>query len=101
MFPLSYVILLSIVNPLDHLIEVLQVKKDWQSCRRCFKLPQKWHLIGYFSKFATTSMFSLVSQPHFEVSVRMKLALPKSGNLESSETPENSELDCRGQNTLP
>jgi hypothetical protein len=24
---------------------------------------------------------------------------PKSGNLESSETPENSELDCRGQNT--
>jgi hypothetical protein len=24
---------------------------------------------------------------------------PKSENLESSETPENSELDCRGQNT--
>jgi hypothetical protein len=25
---------------------------------------------------------------------------PKSGNLESSGTPKNSELDCRGQNTL-
>jgi hypothetical protein len=25
---------------------------------------------------------------------------PKSGNLESFGTPENSELDCRGQNTL-
>jgi hypothetical protein len=25
---------------------------------------------------------------------------PKGGNLESSGTPENSELDCRGQNTL-
>ncbi len=25
---------------------------------------------------------------------------PKSGNLESSGTPENSELHCRGQNTL-
>jgi len=25
---------------------------------------------------------------------------PKSGNLESSKTPENSELDFRGQNTL-
>jgi hypothetical protein len=26
---------------------------------------------------------------------------PKSGNLESAGTPENSKLDCRGQNTLP
>jgi hypothetical protein len=25
---------------------------------------------------------------------------PKSGNLESSKTPENSEPDCKGQNTL-
>jgi hypothetical protein len=25
--------------------------------------------------------------------------IPKSGNLESSETPKNLELDCRGQNT--
>jgi hypothetical protein len=39
------------------------------------------------------------SQPHFEANVRMRLALPKSGNLESSRTPKNSELDCRGQNT--
>jgi hypothetical protein len=31
----------------------------------------------------------------------MRLALPKSENLESSRTPENSELDCRGQNTSP
>ncbi len=26
--------------------------------------------------------------------------IPKSGNLESSGTPKNSELDCRGQKTL-
>jgi hypothetical protein len=26
--------------------------------------------------------------------------IPKSGKLESSETHENSELDCKGQNTL-
>jgi hypothetical protein len=42
-----------------------------------------------------------VSQPHFEASVRMRLALPKSENLKSSGTPKNSELNCRGQNTLP
>jgi hypothetical protein len=30
----------------------------------------------------------------------MRVTLPKSGNLESSGTPENSELDCKGQNTL-
>jgi hypothetical protein len=40
-----------------------------------------------------------LSQPHFGISVRMKLTLPKSGKLESSETPENSQLDCRGQHT--
>jgi hypothetical protein len=42
----------------------------------------------------------LMSQPHFGLSVRMKLTLPKSRNLESSRTPKNSKLDCRGQNTL-
>jgi hypothetical protein len=30
--------------------------------------------------------YSFLSQPHFEASVRMRLALPKSGNLESSGT---------------
>ncbi len=44
-------------------------------------------------------MFHGMSQPHFGLSVRMKLT-PKSGNLESSGTPKNSELDCMGQNTL-
>ncbi len=42
-----------------------------------------------------------MSQPHFEASGRMRLAFPKSGNLESSGTLENLELDCRGENTLP
>jgi len=45
-------------NPLDRLIEVLRVKKDWQSPSRCFILPQKWHLIEYFSKSPATSMSS-------------------------------------------
>jgi len=42
-----------------------------------------------------------MSQPHFEASVRMETSIPKSGNSESSGTPEISELDCRGQNTSP
>ncbi len=42
----------------------------------------------------------MLSQPHFGLSVRMKLTLPKVGTWESSETPENSEHDCRGQKTL-
>jgi len=29
-----------------------------------------------------------------------EIHIPKSGNLESSRTPKNLELDCRGQNTL-
>jgi hypothetical protein len=41
----------------------------------------------------------LMSQPHFGLSVRMRLTLPKVGTWESSGTPKNSELDCRGQNT--
>jgi hypothetical protein len=47
----------------------------------------------------THDLGALVSQPQFEASVRMKLT-PKSGKLESSGAPENSELDYRGQNTL-
>ncbi len=30
-----------------------------------------------------------------------EIRIPKSGNLESSGTPETSELDFRGQNTSP
>jgi hypothetical protein len=41
-----------------------------------------------------------LSQPHFGLSVKDETHTPKNGNLESSRTPENSKLDCRGQNTL-
>jgi hypothetical protein len=34
-------------------------------------------------------------------SVRMKLTLPKVGDLESSGTPESLEFDSKGQNTSP
>jgi hypothetical protein len=34
-------------------------------------------------------------------SVKMTFTLPKMGTWESSETPESSELNCRGQNTSP
>jgi hypothetical protein len=45
--------------------------------------------------------------PHNEISVATPLwakcegeaHIPKSGKLEYSETPKNSEFDCRGQNT--
>jgi len=43
----------------------------------------------------------ILSQPHFEASVRMRLTLPKGGNLESSGIPATLELDCKGQNTSP
>ncbi len=42
-----------------------------------------------------------MSQPRFWEKVRMTLTFPKMGTWESSGTPETSELDCRGQNTLP
>jgi len=46
----------------------------------------------------------MVSQPHFEASVRMRLALPKVGTWSPPGllgTPETSELGFRGQNTSP
>jgi len=45
------------------------------------------------------SPHSPLSQPHFGAKCEDETHTPKSGNLESSGTPENSELDCRGQNT--
>jgi len=42
---------------------------------------------------------SEVSQPHFGLSVRIKLTLPKLGDLESSGTLECLKLNSRGQNT--
>jgi hypothetical protein len=47
------------------------------------------------------SKLSIMSQPHFGPSVRMKLTLPKVGDLESSETPKSLEFDSKGQNTSP
>ncbi len=40
-----------------------------------------------------------LSQPHFGAKCEDETHTPKSGNLESSRTPKNSELDYRGQNT--
>jgi len=53
------------------------------------------------SKNQVAHLWGWMSQPHFEASVRMRLTLPKVGNLESSGTPAISELNCRGQNTSP
>jgi hypothetical protein len=40
-----------------------------------------------------------VSQPHFRDKCEGEAHTPKSGKLEFHETPENSELESRGQNT--
>jgi hypothetical protein len=40
-----------------------------------------------------------MSQPHFGLSVRVKPTLPKVGNLESSETPENLNLKLKAKTT--
>jgi hypothetical protein len=45
------------------------------------------------------SCMLVLSQPHFEGSVRSPLTLPKMGVWSPPGTPENSEDDCRGQNT--
>jgi len=42
-----------------------------------------------------------LSQPHFGQSGKIQTPTPKSGDLESSETPKNSEDDLRGQISLP
>jgi len=38
-----------------------------------------------------------VSQPHFGAKCENAIHTPKSGKMESSETPKNLELDLRGQ----
>jgi hypothetical protein len=43
----------------------------------------------------------LLSQPHFGGKCVEETHTPKSGNLESSETPATLELDSRGKSTLP
>jgi hypothetical protein len=48
--PPFYAILLSVVQPFGPFDKVLQGKKDWQSPGKCFRLPQKWHLIGFIQK---------------------------------------------------
>jgi hypothetical protein len=59
-------------------------QKHWIAMKRIF-----WYLQGTLH----------VATP-FWVKCEDETHTPKSGNLESSETPENSELDCRSQNTL-
>jgi len=56
-------------------------------------------LLSLLQKFIELIIKGHLSQPHFGLSVRIKFTLPKSGNLESSETPKNLELDFRGQST--
>jgi hypothetical protein len=48
--------------------------------------------------FPTICWYKTVATPLW-VKCEDETHIPKSGNLESSGTPENSELDCRGQNT--
>jgi hypothetical protein len=45
-------------------------------------------------------LYVIVATPLWP-SVRMKLTLPKVGDLESSRTPESLEFDSKGQNTSP
>jgi len=42
-----------------------------------------------------------VSQPHFGAKCENATHIPKSGKMESSKTPENSEDDLRGQISSP
>jgi hypothetical protein len=62
-----------------------------------FNIVSNYKFVNNWVKNCRTYM--TLSQPHFGLNVRMKLTLPKSGNLESSGTLKNSKLDCKGQNT--
>ncbi len=47
------------------------------------------------------SFFQSCRNPTLGLSVRMQLTFPKSGKMESSGTPKNSEDDLKGQISLP
>jgi hypothetical protein len=55
-------------------------------------------LLHMFKRFLEV-FYEIVATPLW-VKCEDETHTPKSGNLESSGTPENSELDYRGQNTL-
>jgi hypothetical protein len=57
------------------------------------------HEVKWNEKKSWHEMKEKLLQPHFEPSVRIKTHTLKSENLESPKTPENLELDWRGQNT--
>jgi hypothetical protein len=60
-----------------------------------------WGLdLSNFLEYVTFIYSRYVATPLWK-SVRMTLTFPKWGLGESFGTPENSELDCKGQNTLP
>jgi hypothetical protein len=48
-------------------------------------------------KIRFSSQFLLLSQPHFGAKCENATHIPKSGKMESSGTPENSEDDLKGQ----
>jgi hypothetical protein len=53
----------------------------------------------YYHMRLRCNYFGHLSQPHFGDKCEGEAHTPKSGKLESSGTPENSELEFRGQNT--
>jgi hypothetical protein len=79
------------------------VPKTFSSLKILLEISEHIHVIGTKHLLQTFVGIKtlIVSQPHFEASVRMRLTLPKSGKLESSETPATLEFDNRGQKTSP
>jgi len=79
---------------------VLLQRRWWQQCHY---LPLWWCCCGKsngwrrFFPFFFVVLF--VTTPLW-AKCKDETHTPKSGNLESFGTPENSKLDCRGQNTL-
>jgi hypothetical protein len=97
------------IEDLAHLLSLyFQLKIDGTCKIQNLHIFKEWCLFLSFvvstikqplPKFQHLSLSAQMSQPHFGLSVRMKL-IPKSGNLESSGTLKNSELDFRCQNTF-
>jgi len=77
------------------------LNKDGEGLMEVLKGDKLHLMMDKFIALSSPNVYNLVtsfmSQPHFGAKCENATHTPKSGKMESSETPENSEDDLRGQ----
>ncbi len=73
----------------------------WSSIMKKMMSTQVVVIFFCYSTTKRRTTTPLLSQPHFGAKCENAIHTPKSGKMESSETPENSEDNLRGQISLP